>query len=479
MTGTADLVMRIVLTVLLFVPLAVGIILKKQNKLDSDKICALIILTGIFLRTLYIYYTKVTVRQHDAGTFFENRGGHSQYILYLLKYHKLPGFDPRTVDQFYHPPLHHIICALWLKLMELLRVGIINAGSETLQALTLGYSSLYCIFAYKSLKRLGLKSRGIVTGTAFVTFHPTLIIMSGSINNDMLSSLFGMISVYLAIKWAQDRKWLSIILLAFSIGFGMMTKLTVGLLAPAVAAVFLTVFIKKISEWKKLVSQFAVFGAICIPIGLFWPVRNYLKFDVPMNFIPHLSERASQYIDIPPLKRLTDFSLHQLSSPFTQWLDVGRVYNEYNPIIALFKNAMFDESTFFRKSITLQSFCTALFFCNIVIRITAVIALVMLWIKNKKVKLEYKLLITFISAVIFGNYIIFCMNFPHVCTENMRYCIPLIFTTAAVCGMLADRDDLKSKFFTKCCAVLPKCTLIFCMLSTFVYTAMAFYYRQK
>ena len=63
-------------------------------------------------------------------------------------------------------------------------------------------------------------------------------------------------------------------------GLGMITKLTVGLLAPAMAAVFLTVLIKKRAEWKKLIPQFIVFGVICVPIGLSWTIRNAVKTTV-------------------------------------------------------------------------------------------------------------------------------------------------------------------------------------------------------
>ena len=476
MTDRIDLAVRIVLTVLMFLPLTVGIILKKRNELDTRKTCTLIIVTGVILRTLYIYYTGIDVRQHDVGRFFAKKGGHSEYILYLYKHHKLPDFDPRKVIQFYHPPLHHIICALWLRLLRIIGISI-KAVPETFQFLTLTYSTLFCVFAYKALVRLKLKPHALQTATALVTFHPTLIILSGSINNDMLSGLFGMMAVYYAIKWSQDRKWLSIIMIGLSIGLGMFTKLTVGLLAPGVAAVFIVVFIKRIKDWKRLILQFVTFGIICVPLGLFWPVRNYDKFGMPLNYVPRLSESSMQFIDISPFERIIDYRLYQFSSPFTQWILDGHKYNEYNPIIALLKNAMFDESTFFMRSITLQSFCTLLLFCNIIISIIAVISLIMIWVKNKNTKLELKLLITMISAVIFGNYIIFCINYPHVCTENMRYCIPLIFTTAAVCGLLMDRKDLNKRLFSLYKRIVPKCTAVFCLLSCFVYTVMVFYYR--
>ena len=143
---------------------------------------------------------------------------------------------------------------------------------------------------------------------------------------------------------------LDIIFIAFSIGLGMFTKLTVGLIAPAVAAVFLVILIKNPKNFKKLILQFVTFGIICIPIGLFWSIRNFVKYDIPLGYVPALSENSGQYIDKSPLKRFFDFSLYQISSPFTQWEWDGANYNEFNPVIALMKNAMFDEETFFKKN---------------------------------------------------------------------------------------------------------------------------------
>ncbi|MBQ3969919.1 MAG: glycosyltransferase family 39 protein, partial [Clostridia bacterium] len=314
--------------------------------------------------------------------------------------------------------------------------------------------------------------------TAIVTFHPTLIIMSGSLNNDMLSSLFGMLSLYFTSKWARERKWSSIILTAFSIGLGMFTKLSVGLLAPGVAAVFLYILIKFRKEYKKLIPQFFVFGLICVPIGMFWSIRNLIKFDVPINYVPLLSKDSGQYIDKPPMERLLNWKPFQFMSPFTQWEWSGASYNEFNPVIALWKNAMFDEQTFFKKSITLQSFCTALFVCGIILSLLSVAGFVLMWIKNKNVKLHDKILLTGVALVVFGNYINFCIHFPHVCTENMRYCVPLIFVGAAVIGMMLDSGaDSRSVIYKKINDYAKKVMTVFCGLSVFVYVMMMFYYH--
>ena len=111
-----------ILTLLLISPVFFGIYLKKKKLLNTATICFLILLSGLLLRLIYISYTGIGTRQHDVHTFFKNNGGHAEYILYLFDNHKLPDFDPRDIWQFYHPPLHHIICALWLTIVD--RIGL-------------------------------------------------------------------------------------------------------------------------------------------------------------------------------------------------------------------------------------------------------------------------------------------------------------------------------------------------------------------
>lgn len=466
-----------ILTLLFVSPVFFGVFLKKKKLLNTETMCYLILLSGLLLRLIYISYTSVETRQHDVHTFFQNNGGHSEYILYLFDHRALPDFDPREIWQFYHPPLHHIICALWLTAVDLIGLDYRTVGVPSLHFLTVGYSFLFSVFAYKTLKRFDLSDKMLPICTALATFHPTLILLAGSVNNDILSAMFGMMAVYYAVKWSQDRKWSSIILTAFSVGLGMMTKLTVGLLAPAIAALFLTVFIKNIKEWKKSVLQFVVFGVICIPLGLAWSIRNLIKFDMPVNYVPLLDTTVGQYIDKSAFERIIDFRPYQIASPFTQWAWSGHPYNEFNPIIALFKNAMFDEGTFFERSITLQFFCTALFFVNIIISLFAVAGLVLMLWKNKNIKLELKLIVGIITAVIFGNYIIFCINYPFVCTQNMRYCVPLIFVNALAVGKYTEyaQEHSEKKYLLKSSDILKKCSYVFCLLSAFVYTAMSFY----
>ena len=456
------------LTAAMLLPLFAGLVLKKQNRLDEGTLCCLILLGGFVLRLIYFFIGDVDTRQHDVGEFFVQGDGHAAYICYIFEKMRLPDTDPRKVMEFYHPPLHHIICAAFLKAAEALGLDVRTRGVDALRLLPMMYSFLFCVFAYKTFRLLGLRESTLALCTAAVTFHPTLILLSGSLNNDMLSALFGMLALYFCVRWAGLKRWRDIILLAFSIGLGMLTKLSAGLIAPAVAAVFLFALVRSKGERLRLLGQFAAFGAVCLPLGLCWSVRNYVRFGVPPNYIPLLSENSGQFIPQRSAERLFNWLPFQFSSPFTQWGDAGAPYNEFNPVIALWKNAMFDESAFFPQSVTMQSFCTALFFAGAALSLVCAAAHVVLWRRSVKMKTEIKLLLTVSSAAVFVNYIVFCLKFPHVCTENMRYCVPLIVTLPAALGACEGE-------FGRRLSPLKKLAASFCALSVLVYTSLMYF----
>ena len=47
-----------------------------------------------------------------------------------------------------------------------------------------------------------------------------------------------------------------------------------------------------------------------------------------------------------------------------------------------------------------------------------------------------KLFFALIFVTILVSYILFCFQFPYVCTENIRYCIPIIPILAMGMGFL-------------------------------------------
>ena len=435
----------------------------------------LLIFGGLVLRLMYISYTGVSTRQHDVGHFVKGDIGHAGYMLYLLEKRHMPDFDPRYVNQFYHPPLHHIIGALILAAVRALGFDYLKVGPKVIQCFTVAYSTAFSVLMWRTLKKLGIHGRPLVLTTAIGVFHPSLIILSGSINNDMLAAMLTMAAVFFIVRWSKEQQLGDILGAAFSMGLGMMTKLSAVLIAPAVATVFLMVLIRKKAEWKRLLPQFLLFGGVCAPLGLWFPLKNLILYGVELGYVPSLGDDSGQFIDKAPLERITDWSLKQLSSPFTQWEWYHDDYNEYNPVIALLKNAMFDEDAPFIGSLSLQSFCTALFIAGTVTALVSVFALCVMFSNKEKLPYEMKLMISEIFVVVFGCYILFCFNYPQVCTQNMRYCVPLIFSGSAAIGLLLRRAPNSGKVIKSAANAARMGAFAMCALSVFVYTAQLYW----
>lgn len=391
-----------------------------------------VFLQGAVMRLGYVLETTILRRQNDVHKFGE-KDGHAAYIEYLLNNRSLPDFDPTTVWQFYHPPFHHSICAVWLKL--LCTVGIpYDVACESVQAVSLFCSLSIMIIFYKLARHIGLKGGALFIPLLIVFFHPSQIILSGSINNDVMSIAFILGAIYTTAVWYKNPCIRNILKIALCIGLGMMTKLSAGLVAPAVAVVFLAALIKYRKEAKSLIGQFALFGVVCVPLGLWWGIRNYILFKTPLTYVPSLSIISYQYIGRIPFKeRLFDFSAYQFSDVFEQW--TKDTYLEFNPTIAFLKNSLFGEHM---RALTFEGdlikFPTILFYVAMVLAVTGFIAmLVLVFIKGNGIE---KLLLSVTSLILLFSYYKFCYEYPFICTMNFRYIVPCLFAGAMFIGLM-------------------------------------------
>lgn len=434
----------------LLVSALVLIYLACTDRLTDKAFVVVIFALGFVLRLAYVLYTDISVRQHDVGN-FDMEIGHCGYIRYFYENFNLPDFDVRNYWQFYHPPFHHIIAALWMRLQTFLGIDYYAAG-ENVQILTLFYSSICMVLSYKIFRQLGLKGRGLVCAVAIVAFCPTFYIMAGSVNNDILSIAFMLAAVLNTLYWYKNQTFPRIMAISLCVGFGMMTKLSVWMVAPAIAFVFLYVFFKNLKDFKKYLVQFLCFGVLCAPLALWWQVRNLLKFGVPLTYVPALSITSDQYIgNLPVTERLFDFSAGQFANVGDQFVTYGASYNEYNPLVALFKTSMFDELINTNNYPKIAGFNIILFWSAVIIGIFGFAAMIYAFCKRKNSALNnvHKIFIALIYAVFFVSYYIFCFQFPFVCTENIRYAVPLIILGAFFTGLavqyLGKASDKKYK----------------------------------
>jgi len=412
----------------------IAAILAFFKKMNVERAIILLFAAGLLLRLMYVLYTSKYTRQHDVGNFGEYYG-HAGYIHYIFEYGHLPDFDVSTVDQFYHPPLHHIIAAVFWKILSL--IGIADAYSQSaIQTLTLFYSCVCMILSYKIFVQLKVRGAALVGVFAIIAFHPTFVIFAGSINNDILSVTFMLLAVLYSIKWYRSRSFKDIIIIALAVGFGMMTKTSAYMVAFGIGFLFLFAMLKDKKNMKKYIVQFACFAVVCVPLALWWNIKNSIQYNLPLAYVQRQGEGSRwQYVgDHSFFERMFDFSKLFNAPVFDQWTNRGgKVYNDYNPLISLLKTSMFGEyiNDYGYPSITFAA--NALFWSNFALAVFGVGCLVyavVRMLKRKEYDVSYiSIMITYVLMVMF--YYIFCFSYPHHCTENIRYVSPVI-----VCGAL-------------------------------------------
>lgn len=408
------------------------VFLFKNKTLSENDYIFFIFAFGMILRLSYTLATDYNIRQHDvAGTY-----GHIGYILRLYEGKGLPD-EMRW--QYYQPPAWHIIAALWLKIQTVLGVTLENAV-ENLQQLTLFFSGAIMLLTQKLLKMFKISGTPLIVALAIIAFHPTFIILSGSINNDLLSIAFALLSAIIALKWYRKPNIVTIILLAFTIGISMMAKLSGGFIAFAIALLFvIRLFDKKIKNKVGLIAQFSVFGVIVFPLALWYQVRNKILFDRPITYVPRMAKTHIQYVgDHNVFERtFSPSSIFESIFDFGVYPSRAETYLDYEkfdyniPITAL-KTSVFGEFYIGQDVPLLNLLAKILFFSASLLAIISVVATIYIIYdafknnkndsseidKNRLSELIYPALI---GATLLISYIKFSFDYAFFCSMNFRY----------------------------------------------------------
>lgn len=347
-----------------------------------------------------------------------------------------------------------------------------NVWIEWLQILPFVYSVLILLITWQICKEFRLQGNTLLVVMMIVTFHPNLIFMAGSINNDGLALLFQFAIVWLALRWYRERSHKNILGIALTIGFGMLTKLSVGMFAIPVAFLFLYVLItewqektrqqaclqqpegevmqsasKRVNVWKYLpwtrIRQYIIFGVVCVPIGLAWAVRCLIRFDMPLTYVNKLPEQSWQYVG--------DYSFVERFVPnvpgiINNLLHGSLGYGE-NVWVQLFRTAALGEcdlSTFptWGKVVALLMMGIAF-----LVAVWAFILLIRVCVCGQKK--DFSVLDMGIRCfwligygVLFISYLNFAYNFPHQCSMNFRYMVPTVLFPAVAAGLAMQRAEI-------------------------------------
>jgi len=409
--------------------------MKGKNTYKYTYINKIIIAVSFIIRIYYILITTVGDRQHDLGyaTSLHDdivNPGHLGYVEYIAKFHHLPDFDPFSIFSYYHPPLHHVIGAVFVNIAHTLGIEE-PATYEAIQLPTLIYSFIFILISYKILKMFDESERYIPLPLALIAFHPGLIYMTGSINNDMMALMFTVLCIYSTLLWIDyGYKFCHLICMALSIGFGLIAKPNVGVMAIPMGIIMLLHMMDEHREHrlKNVIGQYIIFAVISIPIGLSWTVRNIIRFRTKPG-IP--SPSMNQYIgDFSLWSNLGLTANLNLSFPF---YSPNATYNN-NAWVIMFKSALFTEIWPSKLSGIGLFLCQAVYICSIILAFICAYYCILRpirLIKNGQVKTGVFLLSGFITIIV--TFILFVLKYPYVCSCNFRYIgISLLYSGLAL-----------------------------------------------
>lgn len=397
--------------------------------LDAGHLIIAIIAAGIVMRTGYMLYTSILQRGHDIGAW--DTQGHYGYMYQIFMTGRLPATN---AYQFYHPPFQHIAQAAVVRVFSLFQP---DATVDTLfqsAKLVPCFASCALLFVCRSIcDEMGLSRRASAAVLAVIAFHPTFFILSASVNNDALMLFFFMTAVLYTIRWYKRPTMKHIVLVAVSIGLSMMTKISGGMVALFTGPVFLAMLIRRLRKkdiWP-LVGQFAVFLLICLPLALWYPVRNSILFHQPLGYVIELSHDSKLYCGGRTIvERFLSFPLSQIADPL-----YCRPMEDCNLWMYTLKCSVFGEFAFDQAPV----FGIGLILTNLAMILISLAAMVYVMVRGKRVDPFARQGLFLLWLVQMVSFIAFNLRYPFGCTMDYRYIMPTAIVGAAYLGIALDR----------------------------------------
>ncbi|MBE6798839.1 MAG: glycosyltransferase family 39 protein [Ruminococcaceae bacterium] len=430
-----------------------GYVGHRFGKLDAKLAVILLIVVGFFVRLAYITEFGFYEHQHDVESL--RSSGHLSYIYNLATGNGLPESNEW---QYSHPPLYHVLAAGIVKLSNALGFSP-DRGFENIQLLTLLFSTLISVVSVVLFKELRLKGKPFCLASAFCSLHPTFFIFAGSINNDCLMTLLSLTAVLFLVKWWHRPTVLNAVLIGLFIGLGMMTKFSVVLLVPVTAVVVIVKLLTdKTYKFGRFLLQTALFLAVSMPAGLWYQIRNVIKFQQPLGYVAPIPETSDLFVgDVSIIKRiLLPFS----TEPVDVYVDV---WEEHNLFTYVLRNSLFGE-----YQIGETAFAVFLVIFNLSIVLLTVAGVVSVLKKGRELFKTDDWIILLVLLVQLAFFVYFNISYPFGCTMDFRY-IPLtVICSGVLLGRLTENDQ-RSGIGGALSSISTVTTVGFCVFSLLVF----------
>lgn len=398
----------------------------------TEDVVSLIIFGAFLMRIFYVVLMVAQLNQNDLGALVPNDYGHMGYVYVLYETGRLPQVNPIGLNQFYQAPLFHMISALFVRLFDGMGYAMLEA-QEMLQIVTVFYGTMTLFFVNKIGMKLSIPtwSRAVVMGIA--AFLPWGIMQGGALNNDGLMTLLAVMALYYTLVWYEEPTYQTILLMAVCIGCSMMTKISGVLAAPAMAFLMLHKAWTERERWQYYVKQFLCFGVAAFPLGLWYAVRQLVRYGMPFDFVMPMKESADQFIGMYSKgQRFFDFTNAFTYLP-VRWDNTSVV--DYNIPVSVVKFAVFGELNGHRQNQAIYYTSTLLFWMTLGLMVLTAVAF-LLWLFLGRQTKPQKIFVGTVLAVGIILYIKFNMNYRFVCTMHVRYVMLQIYFGLLVFGAL-------------------------------------------
>lgn len=417
---------------------------KSSGSTEYNQIWSLIIIgAGILLRLVYVLKSTIYDRQYDIGMIDLDlpervTGGHLGYIQHLYQHMSLPDVDPSTVYQFHHPPFHHFVSVMFMKFVSLFTTNN-DIIEESMQCVPLICSLITLWAASEIIKRFKIEGREYNFAMAILCFHPSLIMLSGSVNNDCMALMFSVLAIFSTMQWIENKSYWNITKIALCLGLGISTKQNVAEVSFAVGAVFLIVLFKELATKKnhaELILQYVLAGAISLPLGMWFYVRNLIKYNMSLLWVYELPVDSWQYTgNVPVINRF----LWPMPAEMIDNIKNFKIGCGYNVWMQIMRTSVLGEWDMASVGKGTKLIAVMLMLVGATIALVAFLCFTKTFVfnigggKQSPVKSLYRVLFVVGYFGVMASYLMFAYKYPHQCSMHFRYIeITLLFPMVAM-----------------------------------------------
>lgn len=400
-----------------------------KEKTNLKKYIPFIILAfGAILRFLYTLYTDCQVRSHDLWYLSPEYPGKAGYILYIFENGSLP--DSYAL-QFYQQPLFYVLGALVCRIVRMINPmadyqDLINgakwisfvAGSLTLLALP------------KLSKIFEIEDENKPLFYSVVSFCPALIYSSGRISEEGLVLFFMTWAIVYTFEWQEQPSFKNTIILAIIYGLGMMTKVSMAVVALFSAYIMIKKVIDNKAEIGKYIAKFLLFGAISFPLGLWFNIRNLIKLGQPLGYVLPQALEGDLYKG--RLSLFERFISPHISALFES--PYANPFKEYSLPLYLVKSELFGEFTF-ELPVWISYVLVAL---NLLFSAYIVYVVSKKWYGKNGTQKERYLYLIYGGMILFA--VLSYLKYPHGCTMDYRYYSLITIAKGMIAARLFEKN---------------------------------------